>query len=256
MIPLPRGRLQPRPVAWWVRCEPEAGIPWRRWKRAATWVWKRAQTARCWRLAGRRRGAMKAVPVLVASNVVALGLIFYLFVRQEDLEGRVASLQAGAPASEARRIGAGGPSASLPVSRVAEPESLAGMEPEEMEVFRKRVRRARELNSEEDLLRRFVERIDFLVAEGRVAPLSDEHKLEAARTLMGTRNAIPEILRERREAGDLTGMSSEERRELIRAEYERLRIEAQRVLEGLLPAEDARTIIADAFHDAPGQSDP
>jgi hypothetical protein len=130
------------------------------------------------------------------------------------------------------------------------------MEPGEMKVFRKRVRRAQELNAEEDRLRRFVERIDVLEGKGKIAPLSPEHKLEAARTLMGTRNTIPEILRERREAGDLVGMSSEERRELIRAEYERLRVEAQAVLEGYLPAEDARTIIADAFHDSPGQSGP
>jgi hypothetical protein len=188
--------------------------------------------------------------------VVAFGLIFYLFARQDDLEGGLASPPAGAPASEDSGLGAGGPSAQLPMSRVSEAQSLVGMDPAEMEVFRKRVRRAQELNAEEDLLRRFVERIDFLVGEGRVAPLSPDHKLEAARTLMGTRNAIPEILRERREAGDLARMSSEERRELIRAEYQRLRVETQAVLEGYLPAEDARTIIADAFHDSPGQSGP
>jgi hypothetical protein len=199
---------------------------------------------------------MKSVPFLSVLSIVALALVVALFAQSRGLEERLAALEAEAPAAEAPGPSGGAEVARLPVSRGVGADRLAGLEPAEMEVFRQRVRRAQELNVEEDTLRRFVERIDVLVEEGRVVGLSVEHKLDAARTLMGTRNAIPEILRERRATGELARMSSDERRELIRTEYQRIRAEAEAEIAGFLPAEDARTIVADAFHDTQGPSDP
>jgi len=118
-----------------------------------------------------------------------------------------------------------------------------------MELFRRRVRRAEELNSAEERFRRVAERIDRLVQSNRIAPLSPKQKKFVAKTLLDTRRAIPNIWRKIRENNDLGNMSREERGQLIRSEYEGLRVEAQKALEETIPAADAKTILDDSMQD-------
>jgi hypothetical protein len=129
----------------------------------------------------------------------------------------------------------------------AEADPSLGMEPAEMELFRKRVRAAQELNAEEDRLLRIVASIDRLVEDQRIGVLSPEQKQQAAEIVVATNNKLLEISGRVRQRQDISTMSTEERRELIREEYARVRNEARDALEAVLPAADAEVIIDDRF---------
>ncbi|MHC4135481.1 MAG: hypothetical protein ACYTDU_04705 [Planctomycetota bacterium] len=235
---------------------------------------------------------MKAVPILVVTNALALGLVVLLFVRQSDLESqlnstrtptvrraevieeggvqdRIAHLErlmrarsgeggavglapAETAVGEELPTGAGGPAPGDDAAPAAAGEADAeygSYDPQEMNRFRKKVRRANELNSEEDQVNRVVDRIDGLVSENKIAPLTKKQKGNVARTILSTRRKVPGVFRRLRESGALNDVPREERRQIIRAEFENLRVEAQKELENTVPAADAKTILDDSLGD-------
>jgi hypothetical protein len=192
---------------------------------------------------------MKAVPILIALNVVAWGLILLLFVRQGSLESQLASLQPGAGVPPEAPAGALADRITALEARLgdAEADPSLGMEPADMELFRKQVRKAQELNVQEDQLLRIVENIDRLVEDKRIGALSPEQEQKAARIVMATNRKLLGISGRVRQDYDIANMTSEERRQVIREEYERVRIEARSELEGVVPAADAEVIVDDRF---------
>jgi hypothetical protein len=119
----------------------------------------------------------------------------------------------------------------------------------EMDVFRKKVRKALELNSEEDQKVRIFDRIDELVKQNKIAPLAPKQKDGVASTVLAYRRKIPEVWRKVTEGGAMEGMSREERGRIVRAEYDALRTEAQRALEEFMPAVDAKTYLDETMRD-------
>jgi len=235
---------------------------------------------------------MKAVPILVVTNALALGLVVLLFIQQSDLESqlnstrtttarradvteeegvqdriarlerlmRARSEEGGGPEplpaeialGEELPTGAGGPALSGGAASAAAEgadSEYGSFGPQEMDRFRKNVRRANELNSEEDQVGRVVDRIDSLVSENKIAPLTKKQKSSVARTILSTREKVPTIFRRLRESGAFSDVPREERGQLIRTEFENLRIEAQKELENTVPAADAKTILDDSLGD-------
>jgi hypothetical protein len=230
---------------------------------------------------------MKAVPILIVTNALALGLVVLLFVQQSDLESQLNSTRTTtarrADVAEeegvqdriarlerlmrARGGGEGGGLEPLPAETAAgealptgpgdaAPDSDAAaaaaegadaeygsQSPQEMERFRKKVRKAIELNSEEDQVGRVVDRIDSLVGENKIAPLTAKQKTTVARMILSTQRKVPNVFRRLRESGAFHDVPREERGQLIRAEFENLRVEAQKELENVVPAADAKTIL-------------
>ncbi|MHC4549798.1 MAG: hypothetical protein ACYTEZ_13580 [Planctomycetota bacterium] len=236
---------------------------------------------------------MKAVPVLVLTNALALGLVVLLFFQQSDLESqlnsgrtsaprrtelvedsagmqdRIARLErllaaqrrGDAPAGEAEGLarsagdpaaGSSEPAGDLPPAAEAGPSGLADYDPREMEQFRRKVRRANQLNDQEDQVQRVVTRLDTLVGENKIAPLTPKQKERVAETILATRGQVPQIFRRLRESGAFGETSREERGQMIRAEFESLRVEAQKQLEEVVPAADAKTIMDDSMGDRGG----
>jgi hypothetical protein len=223
---------------------------------------------------------MKLVPVLVVTNALALALVVVLWVQQDDLEARLGSARSGTrradvPADttalqdriarlEARLAARGAPAEaedSMPPLSAADdseapPPALANpgegakapdFDPAEMEVFRQKVKKAQELNAEEEQLNRVIGRIDELAAENKIGALTRKQKEAVAGTILKTRRSIPDLWRKIRENNDMRNMSREERGAVMRTEFDSLRVEAQKSLEDILPAADAKTIIDDAM---------
>jgi len=237
---------------------------------------------------------MKAIPILVITNALALALALFLLFKQGSLESQLSSRRSDtstrAEAGDASRLevrideiqrqldslghGAGahgataGPAASAAPDRTAEeggaeayatPEPAAGttdgfdpgpeaqLDPQEMDVFRQKVRKALELNAEEDQVTRVAERLDQLVEQNKIAPLSPRQKEAVARIYLEHQRRVPMVWQKLRESGALENTPREQRGALVRAEYDGLRAEAQRALEDLMPAADAKTIVDEAL---------
>lgn len=192
---------------------------------------------------------MKAVPILIALNAVAWGLILLLFVRMGNLEDQLDQVSPELPSEPpAGTLEFADRMARLEARLgAAEADPSLGMEPADMELFRKRVRAAQELNAEEDRLLRIVASIDRLVDDQRIGALSPEQKQQAAEIVVETNNKLLEISGRVRKRHDLSKMSAEERRELIREEYARVRTDTRTALEGVVPAADAEVIVNDRF---------
>lgn len=224
---------------------------------------------------------MKLAPVLVVTNVLALALVVVLWVQQGDLEARLGSSRSGTrradvPADtaalqdrierlEARLAARGAPAEAdvsyppLSIEEAPDTPSLAAsnkgdggeaapaFDPAEMEVFRQKVKRAQELNAEEEQVNRVIGRIDQLAADNKIGALTRKQKKTVAHTILRARRAIPDVWRKIRENNDLRAMSREERGAVMRTEFDSLRVEAQKSLEDVMPAADAKTIIDDAM---------
>jgi len=234
---------------------------------------------------------MKAIPILVITNALALALAIFLFVKQGSLETQLSSrrsdvsarsdagdasrlalridelerrLEAQGAGLAARDAGAdrpaaagttgegGAPAFAAPESEegtgpAVEPGAGVAFEPQEMEVFRQKVRKALELNAEEDQVTRVAERLDQLVEQNRIAPLSPRQKEAVARIYLEHQRRMPMVWQKLRESGAFENTPREQRGELVRAEYDNLRAEAQRALEDLMPAADAKTIVDEAL---------
>ena len=231
---------------------------------------------------------MKAVPILVITNALALALVVVLLVRQQGIESRLGTQRsAGDRGSVAidtaalderinhleHLLATGARRAALPVES-AEPAAIDTItegatatpgsddivgeegpapemrfEPQEMEVFRSKVRKALELNRDEDWVQRVEVRLDNLIEKNRIAVLSPKQKRQVAGHLLDYRRQVPRVFGRLRESGALEGASREERREVVRSEFGRLRTEAQTEMENIVPAADAKTILEDAAAD-------
>jgi len=228
---------------------------------------------------------MKAVPILVITNALALGLAIFLYVQQQDMKTQLSSSRTSAPRREVAAdtralngriealerhlasVDAGDvPAGGMAPDLVAE---TAGEEPEAvdapagtdapasaddepvgggyasagaaMETFRKRVARAIELNEQEQRVDRVARGLDRLVEGNRIAPLNDDQKQAVARSILGTREKLPQVWRKIRGLPD--GTPREERMNVARTEFEAIRAEAQQEIEGIVPAADAKVII-------------
>jgi len=233
---------------------------------------------------------MKAVPLLVISNVIALALVALLWMNQSDLEEKLASRRSPAardadpaydtdtdvrlrrlesqlaslresPVEEAgaRPQPTGGSDAPepgvqdgddplpVPVSgvelEVGDGEGVVVASDPVMEAFRQRVAAANELNREEERINRMIDSIEELESNSRIATLSRKQKVEVARSLLAARERIPQIWRSMRENNDLRSLSRDERRTLFQNEFDSLRVAAQKELETVVPAADAKTIV-------------
>lgn len=134
----------------------------------------------------------------------------------------------------------------------AEPAAngLDDFEPREMEVFRRKVRKANELNQEEEQKQGVVDGIDRLVRENRIAPLTPAQKEAVATTVIASRRKGMDVWKKLRESGALESTTNrEERGRIVRAEMETLRAETQRALEDIMPAADAKTYIDETTRD-------
>ncbi len=173
----------------------------------------------------------------------------------KDVEPVPAGEAGAPPAMAAPEEGArGGETPALgsrPAEEGAEPPAAGGEEfdPQEMNVFRKKVRKALELNSEEDQKVRIFDRIDELVKQNKIAPLNAKQKEGVATTVLAYRRNVPAVWRKVAEAGAMENVSREERGRIVRAEYDALRAEAQRSLEEIMPAADAKTYLDETMRD-------
>jgi hypothetical protein len=236
---------------------------------------------------------MKAIPILVVTNALALALAIYLFVEQSalrsqlgarrsetvrtefadpgDVQVRLDRLERGyaargealPPLEDAPSAGNAAPSrsatpdepfaspgprgAAAPDDAPAAPASEE-YDPRELEVFRKKVRRANELNDEEDQLNRVAERLDTLVSENRIAPLDAGQRTALARLSLDYRRRVPDVWRKVRETLPETA-SREDRGRVMRAEFEALRAQAQREMELIVSAADAKTIMDESMRE-------
>ncbi|MHC4972982.1 MAG: hypothetical protein ACYTG3_11685 [Planctomycetota bacterium] len=173
-------------------------------------------------------------------------------MRARSGEGGAVDPLSGETTGEEPSTGAGGPAPDGDAASSEAPGEAAeygSPNPQEMDRFRKKVRRAIELNSEEDQVNRVVDRIDGLVAENKIAPLTSKQKTSVARTILSTRSKVPQVFRRLRESGAFNDVPREERGQLIRTEFENLRVEAQKELENTVPAADAKTILEDSLGD-------
>jgi len=119
----------------------------------------------------------------------------------------------------------------------------------EMDVFRKKVRKALEINSEEDQKTRIFEGIDDLVKQNKIAPLNAHQKEGVASTVLNYRKKIPDVFRKLRETGAMETANREDRGRLFREEFDALRAEAQRSLEEFMSAADAKTYLEETMRD-------
>jgi len=155
----------------------------------------------------------------------------------------------GAPARAAE--GEPALAAPPPADALAEPGSTGSEEfdPQEMEVFRKKVRTANDLNQEEEQKKGIVDGIDRLVRDNKIAPLTPSQKESVANTVMTSRRKGMDIWKKLRESGTLDGTNRESRGLIIRTEMETLRSETQRALEDIMPAADAKTYLDETMRD-------
>lgn len=227
---------------------------------------------------------MKIVPILAITNALALGLAIYVYVEQganrggslrsdivrtdpieaARLEMRIHDLELAArmreapPAQEAQVADPVAPASSdtpplasgLPAGERADPAAAkVEFNPREMETFRKKVRKANELNDAEEQKNRIVEGVDRLVKENKIAPLTPAQKEKLADTVIVSRKKGLDMWRKLREAGALEGTNREDRGRVVRQEMETLRTETQRALEEFMPAVDAKTYLDETTRD-------
>lgn len=154
---------------------------------------------------------------------------------------------------------AGAPAGSDPASSLASqpPEALADpagaveeeFNPREMETFRKKVKKANELNDAEEQKNRIIDGIDRLVKDNKIAPLNPAQKESVANTVVVSRRKGIDVFRKLRESGTLEGANREDMGRLVRQEMETIRTETQRALEEIMPAADAKTYLDETMRD-------
>ena len=232
---------------------------------------------------------MKIVPILAITNALALALALFVYVKQgetqtasrrsdgvrsesaeiaqlkmeiEDLKranaarGYASEAASDVPTLPSRAAPAPhegvnpAPLASQPPEEGADPAAAGPEEfnPQEMETFRKKVRKANELNDAEEEVRRVTDRLDELVRENKIAPLNPRQKEAVATTVLAYRKKIPMVWQKVR-ASTLENTTNEERGRMMRAEFDTLRAEAQRELEAIMPAVDAKTYLDDSMRE-------
>lgn len=199
---------------------------------------------------------MKALPILIITNAVALGLGLMAYLELDDLRA-----QRGGSRQSASREGADdrndyyetqiaelkqqiarlSSERGVPLPSAGEETSASGETPgkaidrsypvpekfdetvelarPDFDYFRERVRLAQEENDKEERINREIERLDTLIANNRIGTLSDKAKQKAAETLIETRERTRLIWRGLREREDLRNLPREEQREAFRTAY-------------------------------------
>ena len=225
---------------------------------------------------------MKAVPLLAITNAVTLALVILLYFQQDEPRGhqRAASHQASIDIdaikaevradvlaslrtrdSELYKPGVTPETADRAVVKDGDGPSNAtpgGTDPEaadttielpdaEMKTFRNNVRKAIELNREQDRVDREMQRIDRLITNNKIGALSDKQKKVVATVLLNSRDKAPRIWRQFRNNPEMREMPREERAKIYRVEFQKLRDETQKELEDVIPAADAKTILEEGM---------
>jgi len=177
---------------------------------------------------------------------------------RESSEGSAAVEKSGANAPEAR---VGGEASPEPGHASAAPESGAPastadasgeFDPQEMEIFRKKVTVANEINAKEERVRRVVDDIDRLVAENKIGTLNEKQKKVVANVILGAREKMPGLWRKVNASVEGQNLPREQMGQLIRAEYETLRTETLTALEETMPAVDAKTLVDESMRERGG----
>ena len=225
---------------------------------------------------------MKAVPLLAITNAVTLALVLLLFFQDDNPQGhqRAASPQAQIDREALKaevmadlkqqlselyvpvrketgdrvvlKDGKDGPAHATGGDTDPGAEGTDSATPEllpdgQMQTFRKNVRKAIELNREEDRVNREMERIDRLITSNRIGALSDEQKKAVATVLLNSRDKRPRIWRQFRTNPELRELPREERAKIYRVEFAKLNDETQKELEEVVPAADAKTILEEGM---------
>jgi len=152
---------------------------------------------------------------------------------------------AAAPAAEPGRA------ADVPAADA--PGTQADLPAPAMEVFRRHVRRALELNGEEDQGRRVVEQLDRLVERSAIGAMTATQKERAAKTILTAQRKLPDVWRKVFADAQGRELPREQRVEMVRVEVEALRAEAQKELETIVPAADAKKIAEETLGGGPGR---
>ncbi len=154
-----------------------------------------------------------------------------------DAPAPAASRDGSAPASaEAPARASDAPAAAEPAATQAELPAAA------MDAFRRNVRRAIELNGEDDQSQRVVDQLDRLIERSAIGAMTDAQKGRAAKTVLVAQRKIPELWRVAFANPQNRELPREQRAEMVRVEYEALRAETQKELEAFLPAPDAKKV--------------
>jgi hypothetical protein len=240
---------------------------------------------------------MKATPILVITNVVALCMVALLYLNQLELKDQLGN--ARQPASRApsadlaeaerfdaleRRIAALTRLIEEPAGMMAEGDLPTGSDdssvageggemdadgfalPEiegagedgllptnpKMEIFRRQVRRANDLNSQEDRVQRMNDSLDRLVEQNRIGALDPVQREAVTTALLRARTKIPQVMQKLRSDQTMADLPREERRELWRSAFEGLQTETQKELESAVPAADAKVISDSMAREAMG----
>ena len=226
---------------------------------------------------------MKAVPILVITNALAIGLAVMALTKDSgDPAARTSSR-----ATTARNAASGNDYydteiaepkkeiARLSGERMAQPKKTpvtdggenpasepgkaidrsmpeldknAVMASPEFEEFRAKVRIAEEVNEREDRINREVDRLDQLIAENKIGSLSGKQKKVVAEELLAYREKTRLIWRGLRQREDLQNVPQEQRREAWRNAYReeqtKIKAESQKELENVMPAADVEEIMS------------
>ena len=200
---------------------------------------------------------MKAVPILIVTNALALGLGLMAYLELDDLKaqrvgGRQTASREGADDSndyydaqitELKKqlaaisvargvplpadVGAPADGEAAPLGKAIDrsapvPEKFdetVELARPDFEYFRERVRLAQEENDKEERINREIDRLETLISNNRIGTLTDSQKKKAAETLIDTREKTRLIWRGLREREDLQNLPRDDQREAFRNAY-------------------------------------
>ena len=200
---------------------------------------------------------MKAVPILIITNALALGLGLMAYLHADDIQAQrgsnrqsssrataegndyydaqiadlkreIARLSAdrglppGDGLTDAGAMGSDADSGAAIDRTVASPETFdetLEMERPGFDYFRDRVRLAQDENEKEDRVNREIDRLETLISSNRIGTLSNTQKKAAAQTLIENRSKTRLIWRGLRESINTEGMSREDQRTAFRDAY-------------------------------------
>ena len=170
--------------------------------------------------------------------------------RHDEQFARTGAATPGAPLAKATDDVPAGETAGEAIDRGyasgAFDEEAARKDPA-MEGFRNRVRLAEKLNQREDRVNREVERIETLISDSKIATLDPKQMAQVADKLIEYRDSRGMMFRGMWQRPEIQNAAEGERREvfrdLMKTESETLSATAQKELEKVMPAADAKTVL-------------
>ncbi len=191
-----------------------------------------------------------------------------LAARLDRIERRLANRESGGGAEAAAGTKPNAPSGrsgadSRPEQEHASPaaeapgnapstDPAADFDPQEMEVFRRKVTVANEINAQEARVQRVVEDIDRLVSESKIGRLDEKQKKVVAGVILGAREKMPGLWRRVSASVEGQNLPRDQMGQLMRAEFETLRTETLTALEETMPAVDAKTLVDESMRERGG----